>query len=373
MKMAMTTPNRETAVRSEVYDDQMFDVDRDFADQNGRCGNQQRKSDQVIEHAIRTASRNVLKAIERIREFTRLLLSPVVPLARSRGGVSEVVLLERTSHRRQRDQPHVLAAQCFESRILMLLWQNGAHHVTTYSSLSSQTLEARRNRLSAEDNLNLSFGLRGQFRDCPDSSQLTLVDDADAVAQRFRVREDMRGKEDRLTLGPQLLDQFPHLAAPMGSSPDIGSSRKTSFGSCRIACASPPVATCPSKTFATDVPAESISPMLVQHLLHSRRAGLWREPQKFRIIIQQFAGAQMVVKVGLFGKKSNLRFHLRIVHVHAQNPGASCGRKHQPISSLRVWFSRAVWAEEAENFSFFDGQAERPEREFRTLAPEPTR
>jgi hypothetical protein len=47
----------------------------------------------------------------------------------------------------------------------------------------------------------------------------------------------MGGKEYRLTLMLQLFYEVTNLTPAMGSSPDIGSSKKTTLGSCKIACA----------------------------------------------------------------------------------------------------------------------------------------
>ena len=79
----------------------------------------------------------------------------------------------------------------------------------------------------------------------------------------------------------------------------------------------------------------------------------------------------MIVKVGLLRQKSNLRFHPRIIHVHAQNSRGSGRREHQPHEELEgSGLARAVWTEEAKHLSLLDHKAERTQRKFRPFAPE---
>ena len=61
----------------------------------------------------------------------------------------------------------------------------------------------------------------------------------DAVAQRLGVGEDVRREEDRLARVLELQDEPRTRWRPIGSRPDIGSSRITSSGSLMSACARP--------------------------------------------------------------------------------------------------------------------------------------
>ena len=52
MKIAMTTPNRETAVSPKIDDDQLLDFNRNLAHENGCSREQQGEGDQVVEYAV---------------------------------------------------------------------------------------------------------------------------------------------------------------------------------------------------------------------------------------------------------------------------------------------------------------------------------
>ena len=158
---------------------------------------------------------------------------------------------------------------------------------------------------------------------------------------------------------------------PMGSSPDIGSSRKTTLGSCRIACAMPTRCSMPLENFRSCTPPTSA----VRHVpaLHlTLRDRLSRiHSGKLPVVLQQFAGGQVVVEVRLLGQKSDLRLHARIVDFHPQNAGRASGGEDQPHQHLeRGGLAGAVRSEEAENLAFLDRQVQRAQGMLRPLAPE---
>ena len=74
-------------------------------------------------------------------------------------------------------------------------------------ALTSERNESFRDGGPLPDDLNFSMNSGGQGPHCSNSSQLALVDDGNPVAQRFRVRKNMGGEENRLALGFQLLNQ----------------------------------------------------------------------------------------------------------------------------------------------------------------------
>src|SRR5881628_825093 len=69
---------------------------------------------------------------------------------------------------------------------------------------------------------------RGSERDGP-----ALVDDRDPVAELVRLEEIVRGEDDRGAALVQLLMIRRSSRAPIGSSPMVGSSRKSTRGLCR--------------------------------------------------------------------------------------------------------------------------------------------
>src|SRR5580698_3975017 len=79
----------------------------------------------------------------------------------------------------------------------------------------------------------------------------------------------------------------------------------------------------------------------------------------------------MVIEVGLLGQKSDLRLHPRIVDRHAQNPSAARRWKYQAHQELEgSGLACSIRAEKAEDFSLFDGEAQRTQGKFRPLTPE---
>jgi len=89
------------------------------------------------------------------------------------------------------------------------------------------------------------------------------------------------------------------------------------------------------------------------------------------VIAQQLACGEIVIEVGLLGKKTNLRFHSQITEFQAEDFRAPAGREHQAHEHLQCSsLARTIWAKEAENLTLFDDEVQRMQRPFRPLPPE---
>ena len=123
---------------------------------------------------------------------------------------------------------------------------------------------------------------------------------------------------------------------PSGSSPDIGSSKKTSLGSCRIACAIPARCSMPLENLRNCTPLTSVRPTRCEHFLHPALAVLAGNSRKLPVVVEQFVRGQVIVEVGLFGKKSDLRFDLRIGPIMPQMRALPAVGNTSPISIFSV-------------------------------------
>src|SRR4029077_3734603 len=89
------------------------------------------------------------------------------------------------------------------------------------------------------------------------------------------------------------------------------------------------------------------------------------------VVIQQFVRCEVIVEVGLLRQKSDLRLHLRIVNIHAENAGGSARREDQPHEHLeRGSLAGAIGTEKSENLSFLDTEVKGLQRALGALAPE---
>ena len=95
----------------------------------------------------------------------------------------------------------------------------------------------------------------------------------------------------------------------------------------------------------------------MQNLAHFVIEFFGGDTRKLTVIVEKFVSRQIVVEVGLLGKKSDLRFHRRIVDFPAQDSRTAAGRIHQAHEQLECrGFAGAVWSEIAKNLAFFDRQ-----------------
>src|SRR3989442_1676102 len=119
-----------------------------------------------------------------------------------------------------------------------------------------------------------------KLRDCTDSPQLPSMNDGHAITKRLGIGKNVGGEENGLAFVLQLLHQVADFMEkktvlpscfscsirsrtsrrPMGSSPDIGSSKNTSFGLCRTAWAIPTRCSMPFENFLNCMPPTSGSP-----------------------------------------------------------------------------------------------------------------
>src|SRR6202044_327756 len=91
---------------------------------------------------------------------------------------------------------------------------------------------------------------------------------------------------------------------------------------------------------------------LLENLLDARLALFGGNAGELSVIFQQFMSRQIVVEIWLLGKKSDLRFDLRVGPIVAQDAGRSGGGEHQSHKQLQgCGFAGAIGAEEAENLS----------------------
>ncbi len=109
----------------------------------------------------------------------------------------------------------------------------------------------------------------------------------------------------------------------------------------------------------------------LQHFVDSRRALFGIDAGKLAVVVEQFAGSKIVVKVGLLRQEADLRLHPRIVDFHAQNSGRAGGGEYEPHQQLeRGGLARAVGPQKAEDLAFLDGEIERAQGVLGPLAPE---
>src|SRR5581483_544989 len=147
---------------------------------------------------------------------------------------------------------------------------------------------------------------------------------------------------------------------PMGSRPDMGSSRKTTPGSCRIACAMPT---------RWSIPLENLRSWSRAACAVGPFAG--RNAGELGVIDEELGGGQVVVEIRLFGQESDARLDGRRIVRKAEDARASGGGADQAHEELqRRSLAGAIGAEIAENFSLADGERKRTQRNARARAPE---
>src|SRR4029077_4442291 len=90
------------------------------------------------------------------------------------------------------------------------------------------------------------------------------------------------------------------------------------------------------------------------------------------VVIQKLVSRQVIVEVGLLGKKADLRFYLRVGPFPAQNARRSRGGEYQAHEQLQCrGFASTVRTEEAEDLAFFDRQVQWTKGARGSLVPEP--
>src|SRR5689334_7184287 len=81
--------------------------------------------------------------------------------------------------------------------------------------------------------------------------------------------------------------------------------------------------------------------------------------------------SQIVVEIGLLGKKSDLCLHARIVQLHAEDFGAAASREDQPHQHLQGGgFAGAIRTKKPKDFALFHDEAQRMQGALRLLSPE---
>src|ERR1043165_2616289 len=86
--------------------------------------------------------------------------------------------------------------------------------------------------------------------------------------------------------------------------------------------------------------------------------------------MQQFRGGEIVVKVRLFGQKTDLGFDDGITPVAAQNAGGATAGEDEPHEELQGrGFAGAVRPKIAKDFALRNGEAKRMKGDLRPLAP----
>jgi hypothetical protein len=158
---------------------------------------------------------------------------------------------------------------------------------------------------------------------------------------------------------------------PTGSSPDIGSSRKTTAGSFTSAC----------ETDALEHALGEFAKLLVPGLLvqtHARQEVGGAAPalggtvaEQLGAVFQKLARRQVVVEVWVLGQVADIGVHSRVADLAAEDaraPGGRVDQAHEQLERRRL--ARAVGAEEAEDFAAPDAQREPVERAHPALAQE---
>ena len=104
--------------------------------------------------------------------------------------------------------------QYFEDRVLLLLADDGGHHVAAYASLDSKTRRAD-GELGAQKMIStLPCVCFVNSATDANAAQLSLMDNRHTVTESFSVGKDVGREKDGLAFAAQLLDKFADLAPP---------------------------------------------------------------------------------------------------------------------------------------------------------------
>ena len=144
-----------------------------------------------------------------------MLLLPA--LARSRGlQFLHVVVFQRSAYRSHRNQPQPFPPQCFDRGVLVGFGEHGSHRVAGDVAFRSQGAQRCRHRRSLPHHFHLAMNAGGEIGHRAHSSQFALMDDGDAIAQGFRIRQNMSGEENRLAFVLQLRHEVANFTAAHG-------------------------------------------------------------------------------------------------------------------------------------------------------------
>ncbi len=161
MKIAMTTPNSETAVRPRLIDHQALDVDGNLAHENGRARKQQGERDQVVEHAVADRfAKCVARDVNDARAHTAVpRVFPAVCGCECLQLLHKISF-QRSAQRSNRDQPDALAAQRVNGGVLLILRKHRANRVSGDVAFRAQGLHRRRNLRALPDHFHFALNCR---------------------------------------------------------------------------------------------------------------------------------------------------------------------------------------------------------------------
>ena len=152
---------------------------------------------------------------------------------------------------------------------------------------------------------------------------------ADAIAQRFRVRQNMSGEKNCLAFVLELRDEIANFAAAHGIKSRHRLVEENDFGVMQNGLRNSHALQHAFGELAQLHSAHIGQTDALQDFIHFARSVFRIHSGKLAIVLQQFAGGEVVVKVRLLGQKSDLRLHAGIVDFHPQNAGRAAGGEYQ--------------------------------------------
>src|SRR5579871_2085747 len=211
-----------------------------------------------------------------------------------------------------------------------------------------------------------------QVLDQADGQQFAPVDDGDAGADQFDIRELVGGEEDGLALFLQAGDDI----AQFGVGDGIEAARRLieeeqlGIVDQRLGDAG---ALAHTLGVAPDIalPGVGLKPYLLQADLNATAALRLRDAEQASVVVEDVPTTHRIVEVGLFGQVSDLLFDAIVSHRLAEDGGVSGSREDQAEQHFdRRGFAGAVAAQEAEDFALFDIQRQVIDGDDRLVLPD---
>src|ERR1700674_391290 len=231
------------------------------------------------------------------------------------------ILFQRSPDGNQRYDAQLFAPQGFQGSFLIAFGKDGTDGVAGYVTLRAHRIHRGRHLVPVPDQFDLSFDARGEINHRAHAPQFAQMNDGHAIAERLGVGEDVSGEEDRLTFVLQLFHQISHFATSHGiesrhrlvEEHNPGIMQDGLRDAYTLQHAFGKLAQLHSDYVRKSYPFENLADLA--------RAFFGGYPGELSVVVEQFAGSEVIIEIWLFGEKTDLRLHARIVNLHAQNAG----------------------------------------------------
>jgi len=186
----------------------------------------------------------------------------------------------------------------------------------------------------------------GQIGNRADAAEFSLVDDRDAVAERFGIGQNVSGEENGFAFVLELFHQVAHFAPAHGIEAGHGFVEENELGIMQNGLRGFPTrCNMPLENFRNCTPSHRAGRRVATCWRRAASAP-WRDTRELRVIVfRRLVRGEVIVEIRLLGKETDLRLHFRVGSNRGPegraDPEVGKDQSHQQLQGCS--FAGAVW------------------------------